>query len=131
MAKHKVIRVWSVIVTALLAFFASLGLSSTAAATPAVPQEESSGNRTAEPAAQHTDRTAPVTLPAARAYDGSRPPTMKQRIRAEAHGSSPSSRTVNLPAAPLSDIHQVDKTKEADVLPPRPRPGNATALLGE
>ncbi|MFC7305923.1 DUF6344 domain-containing protein [Streptomyces monticola] len=125
MASHKVTRVWSVIVTALLAFFASLGLITTAAATPAVPQQDSAGNSSAASA---------VTRPAAQAsaatpYDLSRPPTMKQRIRAEAHGSSPSSRGLKL-STPLSDVNQVDAATEAELTRERTRPGNSEELQG-
>ncbi|WP_327289975.1 DUF6344 domain-containing protein [Streptomyces sp. NBC_01198] len=46
-----------------------------------------------------------VLLPAPRSSERGRslPPTMKQRIRAEAHGSSPSSRSIAVSAERLSD----------------------------
>lgn len=113
MATNKVIRVWSVVVAALLAFCTSLGLITTATAAPAVPQQDSAGNRSADISVK-----APYVAPApqARPYELSRPPTMKQRIRAEAHGSSPSSRGLTL-AAPLSDVSRVDSATEAETVP--------------
>ncbi|MDI3402781.1 DUF6344 domain-containing protein [Streptomyces cavernicola] len=112
MAPNNVTRIWSVVVAALLAFFASLGLITTATAAPAAPQQDSSGSSSAEPAAK-----APYVAPAPKAkpYELNRPPTMKQRIRAEAHGSSPSTRGLTL-ATPLSDVNQVDAATEADVV---------------
>src|ERR1043165_2994341 len=86
MTKHKVMTLWTVIISAFIALFSALGLTSPAtAATPA----------------QQTEKTQPaaaISAPApaaARPYwslKRSLPPTMKQRIRAEAHGSSPSRR---------------------------------------
>lgn len=130
MAHHKVTRIWTVLVTALLAFFASLGLITTVAATPAVPAQDTTGNRTAA-----GPELRPEVQPAARAarpYDLSRPPTMKQRIRAEAHGSSPSARGLNL-STPLSDVNAVDEALEAQetaVNRENKRPGNSEELPG-
>jgi uncharacterized protein DUF6344 len=124
-ATNKVTRIWSIVIAALLAFFASLGLVTTAAATPAVPQQDCPGNRSADVSAK-----APYVSPApkARPYELSRPPTMKQRIRAEAHGSSPSSRGLTL-ATPLSDVNQVDTATEADVVTrERVRPAKSEEL---
>ncbi|SDK82571.1 DUF6344 domain-containing protein [Streptomyces indicus] len=94
MAATKTTRLWSALVSAILAFFASLGLITTQAAA-AVPQTAGAGNpATAAPAAH----PVPASL-VARPFDQSRPPTMKQRIRAEAHNSSPSSRNLKIPRA--------------------------------
>ncbi|MFD7625117.1 DUF6344 domain-containing protein [Streptomyces sp. NPDC059851] len=78
--------VWTVVVTALAALFAVLGLRAKAAA-PAVSVGE----------APSWCRPVEVCRPAAwgrRAVvrSGALPPTIKQRIRAEAHGSTPSVR---------------------------------------
>lgn len=124
MATNKVIRIWSVVVAALLAFFASLGLVTTAAATPAVPQHDSTGNRSADVGVK-----APYVAPEpqARPHELSRPPTMKQRIRAEAHGSSPSSRGLTL-GTPLSDVSRVDSATEAETVPAHVRPAKVEEL---
>ncbi|MCX5387538.1 DUF6344 domain-containing protein [Streptomyces sp. NBC_00083] len=88
MATSKLTTWWTALIGALVALLASLGLAGQAAAAPAasVPQHDVTYNRS-EPATS----VAPAVqwaLPSASAL----PPTMKQRIRAEAHGSSPSSR---------------------------------------
>ncbi|MEV4944445.1 DUF6344 domain-containing protein [Streptomyces sp. NPDC053755] len=98
MATAKVKQFWTAFISVLFALLASVGLASTAAAAqaPAVQQpEEPTANgssttaREARPfaavPAQRTQRWTPVR-------DRSLPPTIKQRIGAEAHGSSPSVR---------------------------------------
>ncbi|MFF4314449.1 DUF6344 domain-containing protein [Streptomyces sp. NPDC001507] len=106
----KVMKLWTAIVTAFLALCTALGFVSATTAT-AVSQTETPRNSTGE---EHgTDR---VTIPAQTHWLWSQarslPPTMKQRIRAEAHGKTPSCRhrpldttesetTAEPPAAPL------------------------------
>ncbi|MCD9876967.1 DUF6344 domain-containing protein [Streptomyces guryensis] len=89
MAQNQVMKLWNAIVTAFLALCTTLGLITTTAAA-AVPQTEPTGNC-----------SAPVTTPTAShwswSYARALPPTMKQRIRAEAHGKSPSCRHSPLP----------------------------------
>ncbi|MEW2063008.1 DUF6344 domain-containing protein [Streptomyces sp. NPDC007002] len=93
-------NLWTAFITAFFALLASLGLA-TAAASPA-----NATNAAAQPSAtthEHTGATAATpaapsvrwTLPRDRAL----PPTMKQRIRAEAHGSSPATRHRSLDPA--------------------------------
>ncbi|WP_328872566.1 DUF6344 domain-containing protein [Streptomyces sp. NBC_00287] len=86
MARNKVMKLWTAIVTAFLALCTALGLVTTTAAA-AVPRTETTRN---------SDSTAQITVPAmshwAWSYARSLPPTMKQRIRAEAHGKTPSCR---------------------------------------
>ncbi|MEU1301042.1 DUF6344 domain-containing protein [Streptomyces shenzhenensis] len=85
---NKVMNLWTVLVTAFLALFAALGLASSTTAA-AAPQTE---------APQRS--TAPAPLPATPHWSWSwswsearaLPPTMKQRIGAEAHGKTPSCR---------------------------------------
>lgn len=84
MAQNKVMKLWTAIVTAVLALCTALGLITTTASA-AVPQAETTRNCAA------TTTTPALALPA-RSHDRALPPTMKQRIRAEAHGSSPSCR---------------------------------------
>ncbi|NEA62695.1 DUF6344 domain-containing protein [Streptomyces sp. SID12488] len=83
MAQNKVMKLWTVVVTAFLALCTTLGLITTTA-TAAVAESHPARNC-----------TAPAVVPTADwawSYARSLPPTMKQRIRAEAHGSSPSCR---------------------------------------
>ncbi|MEU2552922.1 DUF6344 domain-containing protein [Streptomyces sp. NPDC013313] len=87
---NKVVQLWTAIVTAFLALCTALGLvTATTAPAAAAPGTETPQERTAE-------RTVP-TSPMANhhwllAHARALPPTMKQRIRAEAHGKSPSCR---------------------------------------
>ncbi|MBC9714232.1 hypothetical protein H9Y04_16850 [Streptomyces sp. TRM66268-LWL] len=108
MAATKATRLWSALVSALLAFFASLGLITTPAAA-AVPQRTDAGNPATSAPAAHP---VPASL-IARPCDSTRPPTMKQRIRAEAHNSSPSSRSFKIPRAEAR--HRAD-TREPHLL---------------
>ncbi|MDO0926841.1 DUF6344 domain-containing protein [Streptomyces sp. TG1A-8] len=84
MTQNKVMKLWTAIVTAFLALCTALGLVTPATAA-AAPRSESPSTGTAH-------RTNP-TIPAPRHRTWTRtralPPTMKQRIRAEAHGKSP------------------------------------------
>ncbi|MEU3254688.1 DUF6344 domain-containing protein [Streptomyces sp. NPDC006997] len=89
MARTKVMKLWNVLVTAFITLFTALGLVTTTAAA-AVPQSEPTRNSAA-------DHTPPTTTPAATpgwawSYARALPPTMKQRIRAEAHGKTPNCR---------------------------------------
>ncbi|MEU6222310.1 DUF6344 domain-containing protein [Streptomyces sp. NPDC047042] len=84
MAQNKVMKLWNVVVTAFLALCTALGLITTTANT-AVAESRPARNCTASPA-------LPPTADWAWSYARSLPPTMKQRIGAEAHGSSPSCR---------------------------------------
>ncbi|MGW7282742.1 DUF6344 domain-containing protein [Streptomyces sp. NPDC054844] len=87
MARNKVITLWTTIVTAFLALCTALGLITTTASA-AAPQTGTHSN---------TESASPEAAPAAAApwswsRTGSLPPTMKQRIRAEAHGKAPTCR---------------------------------------
>ncbi|MET9441372.1 DUF6344 domain-containing protein [Streptomyces sp. NPDC006610] len=93
MARNTVMKLWNVLVTAFLALFTALGLVTTTAAA-AVPQTETTRNSAGERTAP---ATAPTTLsPWSWSHARSLPPTMKQRIHAEAHGKSPSCRHLPL-----------------------------------
>ncbi|MCX4907170.1 DUF6344 domain-containing protein [Streptomyces sp. NBC_00878] len=85
MAKNRVMKLWTAVITAFIALCTTLGLVATARAATPVQQPESPRNSTAAV-------TLPPTAAWAWAFARSLPPTMKQRIRAEAHGSSPSCR---------------------------------------
>ncbi|MET9494006.1 DUF6344 domain-containing protein [Streptomyces sp. NPDC006552] len=85
MTKNRVMTLWTVVISAFIALFSALGFVTPAAAAAPVQQTEEA-------------RSAAVSAPAATSarpswtFKRSLPPTMKQRIRAEAHGSSPSCR---------------------------------------
>ncbi|MFH0517413.1 DUF6344 domain-containing protein [Streptomyces sp. M41] len=91
MARNKVMNLWTTIVTAFLALFTALGFVTTTSAA-AVPHTET----TRKSGSDDSDRNTQVTVPAmpqwAWSYARSLPPTMKQRIRAEAHGKTPGCR---------------------------------------
>ena len=94
MARNKVMTLWTTIVTAFLALCTALGFVTTTASA-AVPQSGTHSNTESA-----SSETAPaVTIPRPRSRTGSLPPTMKQRIRAEAHGKAPSCRNRPLTSA--------------------------------
>ncbi|MFI1729142.1 DUF6344 domain-containing protein [Streptomyces acidicola] len=84
MPRNKVRTLWTAVVTAFLALCKALGLITTTASA-AVPQTE-----------RACKSTPTVKAPAlsTRALSGGRflPPTMRQRIQAEAHGAAPACR---------------------------------------
>jgi hypothetical protein len=85
MARNKALKLWTVVITAFLALFTALGLITTTAAA-AVPQTQPARNS----ATVHPE--PPAVSHGLWSYVRSLPPTMKQRIRAEAHGKTPSCR---------------------------------------
>ncbi|WP_225832653.1 DUF6344 domain-containing protein [Streptomyces sp. NK08204] len=92
MARNKVMQLWTAIVTAFLALCTALGLVTAApAAATAAPRTESPNS---DSVPHRTVPTTPVMTHWSRPWSHARalPPTMKQRIRAEAHGKSPSCR---------------------------------------
>ncbi|MYT70166.1 MULTISPECIES: DUF6344 domain-containing protein [unclassified Streptomyces] len=86
MTKNKVMTLWTIVISAFIALFSALGLVSPAAAAAPVQQTEEA-HRTIEADVPDATTSYPFW-----AFKRSLPPTMKQRIRAEAHGSSPSCR---------------------------------------
>ncbi|MER7486719.1 DUF6344 domain-containing protein [Streptomyces sp. NPDC126497] len=86
MARSKVTKLWNAIVTAFLALCTALGLITTTASA-AVPQTDGTRNSGSTPNASAPTKPLRPWSPV-RAL----PPTMKQRIHAEAHGKSPSCR---------------------------------------
>ncbi|MGW7254621.1 DUF6344 domain-containing protein [Streptomyces sp. NPDC054834] len=86
MTQNKVMKLWTAIVTAFLALFTALGLV-TATTAAAAPQP-----RTEEPCSETVQASAPIAPLLSRLIAASLPPTMKQRIQAEAHGKSPGCR---------------------------------------
>ncbi|MFB6837824.1 DUF6344 domain-containing protein [Streptomyces sp. NPDC056361] len=100
MATAKVKQFWTAFISVLFALLASVGLAGTAAAAqqPAVQQPEEPAGPAAALAPATTGERALASVPAQRTHrwplagDRSLPPTIKQRIAAEAHGSSPAAR---------------------------------------
>jgi hypothetical protein len=120
MARNKVMKLWTTIVTAFLALCTALGLVTTTAAA-AVPQTEQKSNSNGASIPQQ--RTA---APAAFPWSSPKalPPTMKQRIRAEAHGKTPRCRhrsPADTAASPGTDCTDEDPDAEADHLTPLQR----------
>ncbi|MFJ4567811.1 DUF6344 domain-containing protein [Streptomyces caelestis] len=112
MARNKVMKLWTAIVTAFLALCTALGFVTTNA-TAAVPQPEQRRNSTLIP----QQRTAPATAPWSLSYAKALPPTMKQRIHAEAHGKSPSCRhrpLADTTASPTADCTDDDTDADGD-----------------
>ncbi|MEU1591843.1 DUF6344 domain-containing protein [Streptomyces sp. NPDC005708] len=115
MTGNKVMKLWTAIVTAFLALCTALGLTTRTAAA-AVPQAQpernsngncdSAGTSVGTGTGTGTDEMLPRQSTDGWSHKRSLPPTMKQRIRAEAHGSSPSCRhrplTDTSPAVPLA-----------------------------
>ncbi|MGW2302370.1 DUF6344 domain-containing protein [Streptomyces sp. NPDC001809] len=100
MATAKVKQFWTAFISVLFALLASVGLAGTAAAAQqhGVQQPEEPVGPAAGASAAAEKRAALASVPAPRAHrlplvgDRSLPPTIKQRIAAEAHGSSPATR---------------------------------------
>ncbi|CAM5522041.1 hypothetical protein SPURM210S_06065 [Streptomyces purpurascens] len=83
MARNKVMKLWTAIVTAFLALCTTLGFVARTTAPAVLQETEPERNSERIP----HQRTASATSPASQAK--ALPPTMKQRIRAEAHGKTP------------------------------------------
>ncbi|WP_394432332.1 DUF6344 domain-containing protein [Streptomyces sp. SGAir0957] len=96
MTKNRVMTLWTVVISAFIALFSALGLVSPAAAAAPVQQTEGACSAAATV-------PAPASARPFWSFKRSLPPTMKQRIRAEAHGSSPSCRH-----RPPADTEQSD-----------------------
>ncbi|MFE2924628.1 DUF6344 domain-containing protein [Streptomyces goshikiensis] len=102
MAHRSTTSIWTTVLAALVALFALLGFARktapAAASTAGVPVA-------AVPATAAVRRPVMMARRTWRAMmrGGSLPPTIKQRIRAEAHGKTPSVRRSTTAAAALSD----------------------------
>jgi hypothetical protein len=102
--------IWTAFITVFFALLASLGLA-TAQATAAEPTA-TTHEHTGATAATATTPSVRWTLPRDRAL----PPTMKQRIRAEAHGSSPA--THQLSADATDAVDTMNSTRSSQVATP-------------
>jgi hypothetical protein len=95
MATFKVRNLWNAFITAFFALLASVGLTTAAKVQPAAQSPEEPAGAARPKALRATvpaQTRRQVTWPAPTVRDRSLPPTMKQRISAEAHGSSPAVR---------------------------------------
>ncbi|MFH9551114.1 DUF6344 domain-containing protein [Streptomyces sp. NPDC051445] len=113
MTRNRVTKLWTAIVTAVLALCTALGLITTTAGSAAArtaPARDSGSAATA-------DTMAWPTASAPWATTRSLPPTMKQRIRAEAHGKSPSCRHRGLADAEPAE-HTAASCEPADPAEP-------------
>ncbi|MCQ9182825.1 hypothetical protein KMT30_28035 [Streptomyces sp. IBSBF 2953] len=95
MTDNRVMKLWTAVVTAVLALCTALGLITTTAATATALTEPAHTGESASTA--HTPAWPTASSPWLGSQARSLPPTMKQRIRAEAHGKSPSCRHRGLP----------------------------------
>ncbi|WP_077798191.1 DUF6344 domain-containing protein [Streptomyces sp. JHA26] len=107
MARNKVMKLWTAIVTAFLALCTALGFATTTASA-AVPHTETHRNTESAPDPAQPAAAAPWSWSRA----GALPPTMKQRIHAEAHGKAPSCRH-----RPLADAASAPTTLPATGAP--------------
>ncbi|MFC8143672.1 DUF6344 domain-containing protein [Streptomyces paradoxus] len=120
MARNKVMKLWNAIVTAFLALCTALGLVTTTAAA-AVPQTEQKSNSNGASIPQQRT-AAPAAFP--QSSPRALPPTMKQRIRAEAHGKAPRCRhraPVDTQVSRVPDCTDEDPDAEAGHLTPLQR----------
>jgi Family of unknown function (DUF6344) len=119
MTRNKVMNLWTAIVTAFLALCSALGFVTNTAAA-AVPHTET--NRRSD--GGDNNRSAELTVPAmphwAWSYARALPPTMKQRIRAEAHGKTPSCR--HRPLTETEAATSASTTRECAPADPPDRP---------
>ncbi|MFD3734690.1 DUF6344 domain-containing protein [Streptomyces sp. NPDC058632] len=119
MARNKVMKLWTAIITAFLALCTALGFVTTTASA-AVPRTETTRNDESAP-----DVTAPATSIRPWSHAAALPPTMKQRIRAEAHGASPRCRNrplTNPAPAPAPDPTASTNCSDDDTTSPAEPP---------
>ncbi|MFJ4690915.1 DUF6344 domain-containing protein [Streptomyces sp. NPDC088766] len=102
MTDNRITKLWTAFITAFLALCTALGLITTTATT-AVAQSEPTRNSGESNSAVHAN--VPAVAPwASWLLARSLPPTMKQRIHAEAHGKSPNCRQRSLPETEPDDL---------------------------
>ena len=129
MARNKVMQLWNAVVTAFLALCTALGLVTPAAAA-AVPQTQKTRNSDSAP---KTEAPAPAVSLWSWSLIRALPPTMKQRIHAEAHGKSPSCRhrpledTAGEPEAEAAQDGSSERP-ESELVPAHCSPDTATTL---
>ncbi|MEU1089047.1 DUF6344 domain-containing protein [Streptomyces sp. NPDC005576] len=119
MSAFKVKNLWTAFITAFFALLASLGLAAANASATEQQPTHTTQEHTGATAATATTPSVRWTLPRDRAL----PPTMKQRIRAEAHGSSPATRhlpadTANAPGTEAARTNYAATEGESPLPPP-------------
>ncbi|GAA1359020.1 hypothetical protein J0695_00360 [Streptomyces beijiangensis] len=117
-------KVWTAFTTAFFALVALLGFTTPATAAPQAVTTSAASCKPTAAEARALKALEPVAwwaIPKDRAL----PPTMKQRIRAEAHGSSPSTRHVPL------DTDAEDEQRDTVVADAALRPELRTELRTE
>ncbi|MGW2052180.1 DUF6344 domain-containing protein [Streptomyces sp. NPDC001858] len=102
MTENRVMKLWTAIVTAFLALCTALGLITTTATTAAAQTEPA--HKSESVPTTHTSASPTIPSPWLWSQTRSLPPTMKQRIRAEAHGKSPSCRHRGLPDTESAEL---------------------------
>ncbi|MDQ0685002.1 hypothetical protein QFZ66_004390 [Streptomyces sp. B4I13] len=119
MTDNRVMKLWTAIVTAFLALCTALGLITTTAATAAA---QTGPARSAESFGAPQEPARPTASSSTWLWSQARslPPTMKQRIRAEAHGKSPSCRHHGLPDTEAAE-HPTSCTPEDPAEPAVPQ----------
>ena len=129
MARNKVMQLWNTVVTAFLALGTALGLITTAAAA-AVPQTQKTRNSDSAP---KTEAPAPAVSLWSWSLIRALPPTMKQRIHAEAHGKSPSCRHRPLEDTAAESDAEAEQARsserpESELVPAHCSPDTVTTL---
>lgn len=94
MAATRVTTVWTVILNALFTILSGLGITVPRRSRAAAPRPASASGLI--PAQADAPALPPSPPRSCEPREHSLPPTIKQRIRAEAHGSSPSVRRISL-----------------------------------
>jgi Family of unknown function (DUF6344) len=126
-ATARIARMWTVFVFAFLKFLSVLGITrSTARRQPTTQwQRVTSPSAPFIPAAvQQLCCEPPYELSYELPYEGFLPPTIKQRIRAEAHGATPASRRICRGSAEPSQADPIGAAATATIpaVPHRARP---------
>lgn len=122
---------WTVFVFAFLKFLSALGLKSAAsdrqpaAQQPAAQPDTQRGVQSPAPFIPAAADPPPCELPYGLPYEGFLPPTIKQRIRAEAHGSTPTARRICRGSA---DVAGTASTSASTGAIPAPRGGHGAEL---
>ncbi|MFF4099809.1 DUF6344 domain-containing protein [Streptomyces sp. NPDC001903] len=97
-----VTSIWTAVVAVVVALLASLGFGAKAAPAAASPAAVPAPSRRVAAAVRRPARPMGRRSWRAMMRGGSLPPTIKQRIRAEAHGKAPSVRRSTTAAASLA-----------------------------
>lgn len=132
MAAFKVRNLWTAFITAFFALLASVGLTTAATAAIATAQP---ADRTPDEPVKVRPQAVRGTVPAQRRRPSTRwvpsprerslPPTIKQRIGAEAHGASPAGR--QLPVIEADAMESFEPAEAAPATAPAAAAGSAAA----